>query len=76
MLTEFIQCKKVADVNCLPKVPPVRQSLLMFICCPGFEELGGGGDGGWGWAGREGSERKERRGKSYNIFFRIFVLKT
>ena len=71
MLTEFIQCKKVADVNCLPKVPPVRQSLLMFICCPGFEELGGGGEGG-----REGSERKERRGKSYHIFFRIFVLKT
>lgn len=61
MLTEFIQCKKVADVNCLQKVPPVRQSLLMFIHCPGFEEVGG----------REGSERKERRGKNYNICFRI-----
>lgn len=54
MLTEFIQCKKVADVNCLPKVPPVRQSLLTFICCPGFEELGGGGWGvGVGGQGRQ-----------------------
>lgn len=54
MLTEFIQCKKVADVNCLQKVPPVWQSLLMFIHCPGFEEVGG----------RESSEKRKEEGKA------------
>lgn len=51
MLTEFIQCTKVADVNCLQNVPPVRQSLLTFIYCPGFEEVGAG-------AGKAVRERK------------------
>ena len=67
MLTEFIQCKKVADVNCLPKVPPVRQSLLMFICCPGFEELGRGGRGA-------GTAVRERKGEGKATIFSLEYL--